>query len=86
MGLAGLTGAEIAEGIDAARKTCAWPPTIAEFRKLATNGATPEQRATARLMRESEQLALPTGTWQERKETARRELGRVLESLKANES
>lgn len=85
LGLVGLTGAEIAEGINAARKTCTWPPTIAEFRKLATKGATAEQRAADRLMRDNEQLALPTGTWQERKAIAAAELDRILTLLKQHQ-
>ena len=35
LGLEGLTNAEIARGIDHARKESEWPPNIAEFRKLA---------------------------------------------------
>jgi len=81
LGLAGLTGEEIAAGIEAARRECTWPPTIAEFRKLATGGATAEQRAAARLMRDNERPALQAGTWQDRRDTARRELDRIMTTL-----
>ena len=34
LALAGLTGEQIKTGIEAARNTCEWPPSIAEFIRL----------------------------------------------------
>ena len=86
IGLAGLSGEEIGEGIEAARRECPWPPSIAEFRRLATGGATAEQRAfTALARREQEHKALTQGTWQERREKAAQELQGLLQALGARE-
>lgn len=38
-GLAGLTGEQIGAGLDRCRRETEWPPTIAQFRKLATEPA-----------------------------------------------
>jgi hypothetical protein len=86
IGLAGLSGEEIGAGIESARRECHWPPSIAEFRRLATGGATADQRAfTALLRREQDHNALTQGTWQERREKAAQELHGLLQALGARE-
>lgn len=79
-GLAGFTGAEIAQGIARARASCRWPPSIAEFRALCTDGRNAEQRAfDARAAEADAERALPAKTWAETRESG----GRHLRDLRA---
>lgn len=82
LGLVGLTAGEIKHGIDRARVECAWPPEIAEFRALATDGANKEQRAfKARLRLADQARALPAETWEERRAVGRRHLAGLRAAL-----
>ena len=84
-GLAGLGAAEIAAGIERARAHCTWPPNIAQFRKLATDSASAEQRAFAARLAQADAesaKALPAETWAERQERVRGHLAVLKASLR----
>lgn len=87
LGLAGLSGAEIRNGIDRARRECTWPPEIAEFRALATDHANAEQRAFATRLRLDcdSARALPAETWAQRRERGRRHLSDLRAALKGDQ-
>lgn len=84
LGLDGLSGEQIGRAIKHCRKHCAWPPSIAEFRKAATGGANAEQAVFAARLRAADeaQKALPKETWAETRERGRAQLGELKLSLR----
>lgn len=62
LGLAGLTGEQIKRAIEHHRNQSTWPPSIAEFRQAAKNGANAEQMAYQARAAEDALPALPTET------------------------
>jgi hypothetical protein len=64
LGLAGMSGAQMARAVDHCRVTMTWSPSIAEFRQAAKQGWSDEQRAMQRRLSE-EQPALPARPWAE---------------------
>jgi hypothetical protein len=83
-GIEGMSGEQIKHALNRCRRENAWPPSIAEFRAAADDGATPEQRAfQARLRAEEEATkALPAETWAERRERGKAHLRALRASLK----
>jgi hypothetical protein len=64
IGLAGMSGTQLARAVDHCRRTMIWSPTIAEFRQAAKQGLSDEQRAFLG-RQDGEQPRLPTRTWTE---------------------
>lgn len=80
-GIADMSGEDIKHALTHCRLNATWPPSIAEFRAAAHDGASAEQRAfNARLRAQDEAIkALPSKTWAEQ-----REIGKAhLQALKA---
>ena len=84
-GLDGMTGDQIKRALDEARKTCTWPPSIAEFRKLGIgpDDMTAEQKALYLAAKASDDAykALPKETWAETKGRGKKALEGLRESL-----
>jgi hypothetical protein len=83
LGLVGLSAEQIKHGINRARRESPWPPSIAEFRALCTDGRSAEQRAfDARAAAADAEHALPTKTWAETRESGRRHLRELKAALR----
>jgi len=84
-GLEGMTGDQIKRALAESRKACAWPPSIAEFRKLGIgpDDMTVEQRALYMAARASDEAykALPRETWAETKGRGKKALQGLRDSM-----
>lgn len=85
-GLAGMSGEQIKHALAHCRLQADWPPSIAEFRAAAHDGATAEQRAfQARLNAEDEaSKALPAETWAESRNRGKAHLHALKAKLRGS--
>lgn len=84
-GLEGMSGEGIKHALSHCRQQLAWPPSIAEFRSAAYDGATAEQRAfQARVRAEDDAIkALPAETWADARERGRAHLQALKATLRS---
>jgi len=79
----GMSKEQLRRGVDACRDNCTWPPSMAEFRQMATGQGNREQRALyGRIHAEdAERKALPAKTWADQREIGKRHLRELMASL-----
>lgn len=81
--LAGLTGQQIAAGLDACRQVRTWPPVPAEFRADCLGGMNAEQRAY-QARAETPPAALTQGTYADTRDAGAQRIAGVMSALKGH--